>query len=180
MKTAKIIFLILLTFFFFSCKKKEVQKKNFYDFESEVFSEVFTEIVDSTYQDGRLYFKFPDLISIEARKVLLEKDTTRIVLAIDIEKYKLDLKKYNNRKFEFKSISEFPRNTNDEIWETKYDFEFAGALYFYPIKFNSTKEKGTLKVLYGCGTKCGANYEVSIEKENGKWKLEKVEQTGSI
>lgn len=180
MKHANILLLILLMFFLFSCQKKEAQKNVISNFDDEVFEEIFIATVDSTYQDGRLYLKFPDTTSIETRKELLEKDAARIVLAIDVEKYKINLKKYNNNKFEFKNISEFPRSNKYEMWETKYNFEFAGALYFYPIKFNSTKEKGTLKVLYGCGTRCGANYEVLIKKENGKWKIERVEQTGAI
>jgi hypothetical protein len=157
-----------------SCKEKEP----IVNFEKEVFKQVFLNVVDSTYQDGRIYFKFPDGTDIETRKALLVKDTSKLVFAID-EEYGIDLKNYNNHKFVFKNISEFPQKNKYDMWETKYKFGFAGAFYFYPIQFNS-KESGIIKVSYGCGTRCGADYEVSIKKINNKWIVDKVIQTGSI
>ncbi len=148
------------------------------NYEKEVFKQVFLNVVDSTYQDGRIYFKFPDGTDLETRKALLVKDTSKLVFAIH-EEYGIDLKSYNNHKFVFKNFSEFPQKNKYEMWETKYKFGFAGALYFYPIQFNS-KESGIIKVSYGCGTKCGADYEVSIKRINNKWIVDKVIQTGSI
>lgn len=172
MKKINYILFIPTLFLLVYCKK---DPKIVLESENKIFETVFLNIVDSTYKEGRLYLKdFPNGTAIETRIAELKKDTSKLVFAIDIEKYKIDLKKYNNKKFTFKDISEFPRGNRYEIWETKYDFEFAGALYFSTIKFDKQRKNGILKVSYGCGTKCGWGYQVFIKKNGQNWFVEKV------
>ena len=180
---------------------------SYLNFEKKVFKEVFVEIVDSTHKDGRVYLQELPGMDFEKRKAKFEKDTNKLVFAIfdftwpiwkenkkeiinhynnsefayddskDIEKFKIDLHEFPNSKYIFKYNSKFPKGDKYKIWETKYDFEFAGALVFSRIQFTKNFEKGALAVSYACGTKCGWNYLVFIKKKNQKWIVEEVKVT---
>jgi hypothetical protein len=177
------------------------------NFEKKVFDEVFLEIVDSTHKDGRVYLTFLPGMDFEKRKAKFEKDTCKLVFAItdftwpiwkeskkeiidhfknseftyddnkDVEKFIINLEKFSNSKYIFKYKSKFPKGDKYKIWETKYDFEFAGALVFSRIQFTKNFQKGVLAVSYGCGVNCGWNYLVFIRKENKKWIVENVKVT---
>lgn len=178
------------------------------NFEKKVFDEVFLEVVDSTHKDGRVYLTWLPGMDFEKRKAKFEKDTCNLVFAIgdftwpiwegnkkeiidhfknsefayddskDVEKFKINVDKFPNAKYIFKYESKFPKGDKYKIWETKYDFEFAGALTFSRIQFSKNFQKGVLAVSYACGTKCGWYYLVFISKKNKKWIVEEVKVTG--
>lgn len=98
----------------------------------------------------------------------LKKDDS-LEYKIDIEKIKL------KGKFKLMDLSKFPEK--DKIWGTKYNFNFSGVAYFRKIQFDTTKKYGILDGGFACGGKCGQGFRIYIKKENGKWKVDKIDGT---
>lgn len=192
--------LLIVVFVFLGCNNKISDAV----FEQNVLDELFLTIVDSTYQDQRLYTSFPEQgkpiydkngkwigldsvgqyqrdLECEVKRAALEKDTLNLIIAIADEGFineKTNLNKYKSPKFIFKHLSEHPRGLDLEYndWKTAYE-KFAGVLYFSHIKFDDKKESGNLDVIYSCGGKCGLGYSVYIKKIKTKWVISKVENT---
>jgi len=189
---------LVVAFTLFSCKKKITDEQ----FEQNVLTEIFLKVVDSTYKDRRIYTSFPEMgedmydkngkwigrsligqhkrdieqkIKIEA----LKKDTLNLIIAIGnggLIDDKTQLQHYNSRKFIFKHLSELPPASEYDNWIAKYP-KFAGVLVFSNIKFDVSKENGTIEVSYHCGEKCGLGYTVTIKKVDHKWVISKIEDT---
>ena len=193
-----ILVFLVIVFTLFSCQKKITDEQ----FEQNVLNEIFLKVVDSTYQDRRLYTSLPEMgenmydkngkwigrnlfrqhksdiehrIKIEA----LKKDTNNLIIAIGnggLINDKTDLQHFNSQKFIFKHLSELPVASEYENWNAKYP-KFAGVLVFSDIKFDVSKKNGTLEVGYHCGGNCGLGYIVTIKKVDDKWLISKVENT---
>lgn len=200
-------------------------QKSELEFEKEVFNEIFSELVDSTFYDYRL-LPLPKTIpsppngveisdslneenikkhkrllkEFEERKIKIENDTTRIVLAIvdtifnlkqesferfDIEfknnflekrKYMVSLKELNpDKKFILKYYSEFPKGR--KIWRTEYPFHLGAILSFSRIYFDTSKQNGILEVGVNYGVLNGNGFKIFIKKISGKWRVQKVQGT---
>lgn len=80
-----------------------------------------------------------------------------------------------NRKFVLRDISKFPNR--DEIWKTNYNFVFSGVVYFTKIQFSKNKNYGILDGGFFCGGKCGQGYRIYIKKTQGKWVIDKIDET---
>lgn len=94
----------------------------------------------------------------------------------DSLEYKIDIEKIKLKgKFKLMDLSKFPEN--DKIWGTKYNFNFSGLVYFRKIHFDATKNYGILDGGFLCGGKCGQGFRIYIKKENGKWKIDKIDGT---
>lgn len=197
MSRTSYIFLIL-AFTLVSCDKKITEEQ----FEQNVLSEIFLKVVDSTDVDNRLYTSIPEMgediydkngkwigreligqhkidIKQEIEIAAIKKDTFNLVIAVGnggLINDKTKLQRYNSRKFIFKHLSELPPDIDLQNWSGKYP-KFAGVLVFSNIKFDRSKENGTLEVSYYCGGKCGLGYRVSIKKVDHKWIISKVEDT---
>jgi hypothetical protein len=191
------VFLIVV-FTFFSCEKKITDEQ----FEEEVLSQIFLKVVDSTYKDYRSYTSSPEIgedmydkdgkwigrkligqherdTKHEAKMEAFKKDTLNLIIAIGKGGLINDitiLQNYNSRKFTFKHLSELPPSINFKNWTAKYA-KFAGVLSFSNIKFDVSKENGTLDVSYYCGDRCGLGYIVTIKKVDHKWLISRVEDT---
>lgn len=193
---SRVSFLFLIVVFILSsCEKKITDEQ----FEQNVFSEIFLKVVDSTYQDYRIYTSFPEMgehmydkngkwigrnligqrerdLKHRAKMKILKKDSLNLIIAIGtggLINDKIELQKYNSRKFIFKHLSELPADETYKNWAAKYP-KFAGVMDFSNIKFDVSKTNGTLKVGYYCGTRCGLGYVVTIKKINNKWVISKV------
>lgn len=175
MSRVRFVFLVLVSALF-SCERKITEE----EFEQEVFTEIFSRVVDSTYKDKRLYTSFPK--SGEDHKITiqaLKNDTLNLIIAIGkggLINDETELQHYNSGKFTFKHLSELPADYEYENWTAKYP-KFAGVLVFSNIKFDDTKEQGFLDVSYYCGLKCGLGYKVTIKKVDDKWVISKVDDT---
>lgn len=94
----------------------------------------------------------------------------------DSLEYKIDIEKIKLKgKFKLMDLSKFPEK--DKIWRTKYNFNFSGVAYFRKIQFDTTKKYGILNGGFYCGGKCGQGFRIYIIKENGKWKVDKIDGT---
>ena len=94
----------------------------------------------------------------------------------DSLEYKIDIEKIKLKgKFKLMDLSKFPEK--DKIWGTKYNFNFSGVAYFRKIQFDTTKKYGILDGGFYCGGKCGQGFRIYIKKENGKWKVDKINGT---
>lgn len=197
MSRVSFLFLILVITLF-GCGKKMTDQQ----FEQNVLTEIFSKVVDSTYEDRRLYTSFPakgeDIydkngkwigrnlveqpkngISRKAKAEALKRDTLNLIIAIGnggLINDKTELQSYNTPKFIFKHLSELPPSDNFEDWTAKYP-KFVGLLVFSNIKFDVSKTTGTLNVSYYCGAKCGLGYVVTIKKIDDVWVVSKVENT---
>ncbi|UWY27886.1 hypothetical protein N4T20_19460 [Flavobacterium sp. TR2] len=137
----------------------------------------------------------------------IKKDTSKIIIAFDpIIKYsREDLKEYlkkyfkntkafvpkekvyneynfdfakiklNNR-FELRNRNQFPKERG-KIWETKYNFNFSGTVFFTRIQFDQNKKLGVLNGGFVCGRLCGQGFRIYIKKMNEKWIIDKIEET---
>ncbi|WP_397447869.1 hypothetical protein [Polaribacter sp. R77954] len=201
-------------------------QKSELEFEKEVFNDIFPELIDSTFFDFRLlspsktippppngiiisdslnrenlkrHKKF--LEEFEERKLKIENDTSRIVLAIvdtifslnqkNFERldkkfkndslknktdYKINLSQFkNNKKFLFKYYSEFPKGR--KIWKTEYPFHLGAVLSFSRIYFDRDKKNGVIESGTSFGILNGNGFRIFIKKIAGKWKIEKIEGT---
>lgn len=190
--------ILVVVFILFSCKKKITDEQ----FEQDVLTEIFLKVVDSTYKDKRLYTSFPEVgedifdkngkwigrnlsgehnrdIEHEIKIKALKTDTLNRIIAIGnggLINDKTTLRNFNSRKFIFKHLSELSPDENLKNWTAKYA-KFAGVLVFSNIKFDVSKENGTIEVSYHCGARCGLGYIVTIKKVDHKWIISKVEHT---
>lgn len=204
-----------------SCDKKQTDL----EFEKSVVNEIFPALLDSVHYDTRLSpppppppnFEENDstkiewdeskmLAEYEKRKAELEKDTTKLVIAIVDSTYRIDerskkefinfYKKYsikldtiNNDKPYKINISELKHNekfklkyrsefpSTSKIWDGKYDFYLSGITGFSRIQFDQTKNYGVLISGFGCGRLCGFSGMVFIRKVNGKWIIDEIKVT---
>ncbi|WP_289661718.1 hypothetical protein [Flavobacterium panacagri] len=91
--------------------------------------------------------------------------------------YTLDFKniKLNNR-FELRHANQFPKERG-KIWETKYNFNFSGAVFFSRIQFDQNKSFGVLNGGFACGRLCGQGFRIYIKKNKNKWIIDHIEET---
>ena len=129
----------------------------------------------------------------------IDKDTSKIIIGFDPFLLKYEQKRnydnvnlYNskysnfrfdyskihlNKKFKIKDISEFPKADKILLYEQKYNFVFSGFLEISRIKFNKNKKSGVLEASFSYCGKCGSGYRIYVKEINGKWKIEKLEDT---
>jgi hypothetical protein len=138
---------------------------------------------------------------------VIKKDTSKIIVAFDpkIKKSNKELKEYLEEhfkgakifdpktekdssyaidykniplkgKFEIRNISEFPKDRH-EFWRKKYDFVFAGAIYFTRIQFDEERKLGVLDGSFSCGRHCGIGLRIYIKKVKNKWIIDKIDNT---
>lgn len=216
---------------FGSCQKKISDL----EFEKNVMTEIFPNLIDSICIDYRKVLKPPPIygaltydekgnrisvdstMSIEEQKrrmdkwkhnqETIEKDTSKLIVAFNpkIERSSEDLKEYLEEyfkvtevfypkiegdstytidfkniplkgKFQIRNISEFPKDRR-EFWEKKYDFVFAGAVYFTGIQFDKERKFGVLDGGFSCGRHCGIGVRIYIKKVNDKWIIDKIDNT---
>lgn len=188
----------IVVFALLGCEKRNTDS----EFEQDVLNEIFLKVVDSTYQDKRIYTSFPEMgedmydkkgkwigrnlieqrkrdIKHRAKIEALGKDTLNLILAIGnggLITDKTEIQNYNNRKFIFKHLSELPPAINFKNWTAKYP-KFVGVLVFSNIQFDVSKTNGTLDVGYHCGDRCGLGFLVTIKKVDDKWVIIKVKDT---
>lgn len=99
------------------------------------------------------------------------EDNTRI---IDISR--LNAK---DKRIQFKTIDSFPKGI--DFWRTQYDFYLSAKFSFSRILLNIDKTFGLVHVGYVCGPyKCGEGFLVYIKKEEGKWKIDRIEDTWAM
>jgi hypothetical protein len=111
----------------------------------------------------------------------LKKTLTDFKISIDsltiTKSYKFDISKIDTKKFDFKYRSSFPE-IDYLIWENKkYKYKLSGEIYVSRIIFDNFKEKGFFTCGYICGEKAGEGFEVFIKNHNGKWIIDKIENT---
>ncbi len=159
-----------------------------------------TDSSKATFEEKRA------LLAWKRRNWQIEKDTSKIIIGFDskikfrnddftedFEKhfkgsklhklkkedcldYKIDIEKIKLKsKFKLMDLSKFPER--DKIWETKYNFNFSGVVFFNKIQFDTSKKYGILDGGFLCGVKCGQGYRIYIKKVNSKWKIDKVDRT---
>ena len=129
----------------------------------------------------------------------IEKDTSKIIIGFDhfllkfgeernYEKVNLYNSKYSNfrfdyskiqlnRKFKIKDITEFPKVEKLLLYEQKYNFVFSGFLQISRIKFSKDKKSGLIEGSFAYCGKCGIGVLIHIKEKNGKWEIEKIENT---
>ena len=205
------------------------------EFEKKVMNEIFLDLVESVFTDSRLIpppplpsnpesstdkvFILSDsmknenlkryekiLADFEKRKLEIEKDTSRVVIAVDdtvykgyrispltlkkhyqnVElqiniaedtvEYKIDLKPFNNNK---KYLFKYLSEfpQRRDIWNTNYLFEFGGVVSFSRIYFDKDKRYGVLEGGTTYGKLNGNGWIVFIKKDSGKWIIDKIEGT---
>jgi len=90
--------------------------------------------------------------------------------------YKIDLNKLiADKKLRFKYLSDFPKGS--DIWKKEYPFHLSGVTHLTRIQFDTTKTFGVLESGMSCGRLCGWGVRVFIKKVNGKWIIDKLEET---
>jgi hypothetical protein len=221
----------LIIFFLLSIILGCNSQKNELEFEKEVFNEIFLELIDSTFYDFRtmqpplVLPPLPNgivisesqkkeniriheeyLAEFEKRKIKIEKDTARIVLAIidtiftldkiEVEKlsehfeniefgndtfkkntkYKINLSKFKNNE---KYIFKYRSDfpKGRELWSSEYPFYFGAVISFSRIYFDNNKKFGILEGGITFGRLDGNGIRVFIKKISGKWKIDKIEGT---
>jgi hypothetical protein len=223
----KRIIILSLLIIITSC---DLQKSEL-EFEKEVFSEIFLELIDSTFYDFRtrqppltlpplpngmvisesqmkenIRIHKEHLAEFQKRKIKIEKDTARIVLAIVDTIFvskKINRKKlrghFENIEFEndtLKNNIEYKINLsqfrNNEkyifkyrsdfpkgrgIWRSEYPFYFGAVISFSRISFDKNKKNGVLESGTTFGRLNGNGFRIFIKKINGKWKIQKIEGT---
>ena len=210
------IFLLLI-----SCDKKQTEL----DFEKSVANEIFPILLDSVHYDRRLNLPPPPppnsewtdstaiewneseiIADLEKRRAELEKDTTKLVVAIVDSTYQIDEKAKSElidfyKEYSIKldtvnidkpyriNISDLKHNqkfklkyrselqATSTVWKGEYDFYLSGITGFSRIQFDRTKNYGVLKSGFGCGRLCGFSGLVFIRKLNGKWIIDEIKVT---
>ena len=135
----------------------------------------------------------------------VDKDTSRIIIGFDpyllnygerrinvnrkllnsnYTDFKFEYSKIKlNRKFKIKNMAEFPKAEilllYDRVllYEQKYNFIFSGFLEISRIKFDKSKKRGLLEASFSYCGRCGRGYRIYIMESNGKWIIEKMEDT---
>ncbi len=230
-KPLQLSLLFMIIFLCGSCQKKISDL----EFEKNVMTEIFPNLIDSICIDSRTVLNPPPIygaltydekgnrisvdstISIEEQKrrmakwkhnqETIEKDTSKLIVAFNpkIERTSKDLKEYLGEyfkvtevfyskiegdstyiidfkniplkgKFQIRDISEFPKDRH-EFWRKKYDFVFAGAVYFTGIQFDKERKFGVLDGNFSCGRHCGIGVRIYIKKVKDKWIIDKIDNT---
>lgn len=106
------------------------------------------------------------------------------LLNSNFSNFKFDCSKIKlNNKFKIKNITEFPKAEKlllahkVLLYELKYNFVFSGFLEISRIKFDKNKKSGVLEGSFAYCGKCGRGYRIYIKEINGKWIIEKMEDT---
>ncbi|KAF2514014.1 hypothetical protein EYY60_04510 [Flavobacterium zhairuonense] len=97
----------------------------------------------------------------------------------ETDKYKLDLKPFeNNKKFNFQNSSKYPHEKNWDL-NDKSNVRFpVGTISVSRIQFNKAKTRGILTAGASCGGgKCGRGFLIIIENNSGTWKIAEVIHT---
>ena len=102
-------------------------------------------------------------------RIFKNKTESKLEYTLDLEKIVL------KNKFKLKHINEFPNR--NKIWQTEYDFNFSGVLFFTRIQFDKDKKNGILDGAFSCGGKCGQGFRIYIKKTKEKWIIDEVEGT---
>tara|TARA_R110002051_G_scaffold322693_1_gene413842 strand:+ start:53 stop:727 length:675 start_codon:yes stop_codon:yes gene_type:complete len=220
--TNKLTFVIISTILFLtSCS----DYKTDLEFEKSVANEIFASLLDSVHYDRRLNLPPPPppnsewtdstaieynesqiIADLEKRRTELEKDTTKLVVAIvdstylvdeQVKKELIDFYKEYSIKLDTVNIDQ-PYRINimdlkhnqkfqlkyrselpatSKVWEGEYDFYLSGITGFSRIQFDRTKKYGVLKSGFGCGRLCGFSGLVFIRKINGKWIIDEIKIT---
>ncbi|QVY66894.1 MULTISPECIES: hypothetical protein [unclassified Polaribacter] len=206
-------------------------QKNELEFEKKVFNEIFLELIDSTFYDFRTLqppltlAPLPNGITIsesqkkenlkthkkyladfKKRKIEIEKDTSRIVIAIvdtiftlgqdSFEKLGKNFEnlKFKNdsleKKIEYKiNLSKFKNNEKfifkyysefpkgRKIWRTEYPFHLGAVISFSRIYFDRNKKNGVIESGTTFGILNGNGFRIFIKKVSDKWRIEKIEGT---
>lgn len=218
MRTKLTLPIILIFLFLNSCKKKQTDL----EFEKSVANEIFAALLDSVHYDTRFpppphnsdwddstavkWEESKIILEYEKRKAKLEKDTTKLVIAIIDSTYQIDERAKREltdfyKEYVIKSdsvniekpykinISDLKHNQkfilkyrsefpkNNNIWKRNSDFHLSGITGFSRIQFDQTKNYGVLVSGFGCGKLCGFSGLVFIRKINGKWIIDKVKVT---
>ena len=147
------------------------------------------------------------IAEFEQRKSEIEKDTTKLFIAIVDSTYQIDkrakrefLEFYKELKIELDSVKDkgryridISRLTYDEkfklkyrsefpktssIWDSEYDFHLSGITWMSRIIFDKSRKFGVLQSGFGCGKLCGFSGIVFIRKRKGKWLIDKIIVTG--
>jgi hypothetical protein len=194
------IIVILIFVLLSSCQKKESEL----DYEKNVMTNIFPNLIDSIYSDYRT-MKIPSkpfmengisdslknekikeykifLADREKRINKIKNDTSRVVLAIydtiskiiDKSEYKIDISKLKKSD---KYIFKYYSDfpRDRKIWSAKYSFYFGGIISFSRIKFNENKDLGQLSVGVSYYDKDAQGFDVYIKKDkNDKWIIKKV------
>ncbi|KAF2340874.1 hypothetical protein [Flavobacterium tistrianum] len=119
--------------------------------------------------------------SNEDLKEYLEKQFKNVKAFVPKEKvyneYIFDFKKIKlNNRFELRNKNQFPKERG-KIWETKYNFNFSGTVFFTRIQFDQNKKFGVLNGGFVCGRLCGQGFRIYIKKINENWIIDKIEET---
>jgi len=190
------IVLLVISLAFARCTDKE---KTIDVFESDVFSEVFPQIVDSIFIDKRTMLppmlpsqihdansKFPIDETIDyqnykpdhIKKFDSIKNTDSTFLIVVEAKQRLqsspfirNINRFNNKRFVYKLVSEF--NNYENILSST-----AGIVRLSPIKFDEYKINGILNVEFIYDPKAGNAFNIKIKQINNKWVITKIEITG--
>ena len=206
-------------------------QKNELEFEKKVFNEIFLELIDSTFYDFRtlqppltiapppngiiisenqkkenLRIHKEYLAEFEKRKIKIENDTARIVLAIvdtifkssKINREKLSARFENiefgsdtlEKNIEYKiNLSRFKNNEKyifkyhsefpkgRKIWRTEYPFYFGAVISFSRIYFDENKKFGIFEGGTTFERLNGNGFRIFIKKISGKWRIDKIEGT---
>ena len=220
--TTKLTFVIISIFLLLiSCDKKQTDL----EFEKSVANEIFPALLDSVFHDTRLAPPPPPppnsewndstaikwdeskmITEYEKRKAELEKDTTKLVIAIVDSTYQINqrakkelIEFYKDYEIELDTLNiteSYKINLTDlkhaekfklkyrselpatsKVWKDDYDFYLSGITGFSRIQFDRTKNYGVMISGFGCGRLCGFSGLVFIRKTNGKWIIDKVKVT---
>ncbi|MCQ0110433.1 hypothetical protein [Zhouia amylolytica] len=204
-----------------------MKKQTDLEFEKSVANEIFPALLDSVHYDIRLSPPPPPpplnynesdpskivwdetkmIAEYEKRKAELEKDTTKLVIAIVDSTYRIDehLKKefieyYKEYSIELDTINNknpYKINLSDlkhdkkfnlkyrsefpassKVWDGKYDFYLSGITGFSRIQFDQTKSYGALISGFGCGKLCGFSGIVFIRKVDRQWIIDEIKVIG--
>lgn len=120
------------------------------------------------------------LLNFGERRVNIESK----LLNSNFSNFKFDYSKIKlNNKFKIKNITEFPKAEKlllahkVLLYEQKYNFVFSGFLEISRIKFDKNKKGGVLEASFAYCGRCGSGYRIYIKEINGKWLIEKMEDT---
>ncbi|WP_149275104.1 hypothetical protein [Pareuzebyella sediminis] len=220
--TKKLTFVIISIFLLLiSCDKKQSEL----EFEKSVANEIFPALLDSVFHDTRLAPPPPPppnsewndstaikwdeskiIAEYEKKKAELEKDTTKLVIAIVDSTYQINERakkelidfysdfaieldtanieqSYKINISELKHADKFKLKyrsvlpATSKVWKGDYDFHLSGITGFSRIQFDQTKNYGVMISGFGCGRLCGFSGLVFIRKLNGKWIIDKIKVT---
>ncbi|TXE06610.1 hypothetical protein ES711_13990 [Gelidibacter salicanalis] len=219
MTTKQILVIISMFLLFISCEKKQTSL----EFEKAVAIEIFPALLDSVFYDTRLTqqplppppnFEWTDsteikldetkiIADLEKRKSELQKDTTKLVVAIVDSTYQINerakkelINFYKDFKIKLDTTNiEKPYKINladlkhddkfklkyrsqlpptSKVWKGDYNFYLSGITGFSRIQFDQTKNYGVMISGFGCGRLCGFSGLVFIRKVKSKWVIDKI------